>query len=104
MMANLNLPEVAIRQQIAAAVSVIVQIARGSDGKRRITHVTEITGMTGNLVAMQDIFVFDKIGVDPNGRVLGRFRATGVHPKFAEKLKTSGIVMPQTVFEHSMEV
>jgi pilus assembly protein CpaF len=104
MMANLNLPEVAIRQQIAAAVSLIVQIARGSDGKRRITHVTEVTGMTGNLVAMQDIFTFEKIGLDPNGRVLGRFRASGVHPKFAEKLKTSGIIIPPTVFEHSMEV
>ena len=67
-----------------------------SDGKRRITHVTEITGMTGDVVAMQDIFVFDKLGIDAGGRVLGRFRATGVSPKFAEKLKTSGIVLPPT--------
>jgi pilus assembly protein CpaF len=104
MMANLNLPEAAIRQQIAAAVSLIVQISRLSDGRRRITHVTEVTGMSGNLVAMQDIFVFDKIGLDPSGRVLGRFRATGVHPKFADKLKTSGIVLPPSVFEHSVEV
>ena len=104
MMANLNLPEIAIRQQIAAAVSIIVQISRMSDGRRRITHVTEITGMTGNLVAMQDIFVFEKIGIDPSGRVLGRFRATGVNPKFAEKLKTSGIILPPSVFEHSVEV
>jgi pilus assembly protein CpaF len=104
MMANLNLPEIAIRQQIAAAVSIIVQISRMSDGRRRITHVTEITGMTGNLVAMQDIFVFEKIGIDPSGRVLGRFRATGVNPKFAEKLKTAGIILPPSVFEHSVEV
>lgn len=104
LMANLNLPEAAIRQQIASAVSVIVQISRMSDGKRHITHVTEITGMTGDLVAMQDIFVFEKIGIDPSGRVLGRFRATGVNPKFAEKLKTSGIVIPPSVFEHSVEV
>jgi len=104
MMANLNLPEVAIRQQIAAAVSIIVQISRMSDGRRRITYVTEITGMTANLVAMQDIFVFDKIGIDPTGRVLGRFRATGVHPKFADKLKTSGVALLPSVFEHSVEV
>ena len=104
LMANLNLPEAAIRQQIASAVSIIVQISRMSDGKRHITHVTEITGMTGDLVAMQDIFVFEKIGIDPSGRVLGRFRATGVNPKFAEKLKTSGIVIPPSVFEHSVEV
>ena len=104
LMANLNLPEIAVRQQIASAVAIVVQIARMSDGKRRITHVTEITGMTGDVVAMQDIFVFDKLGIDAGGRVLGRFRATGVSPKFAEKLKTSGIVLPPSVFEHSMDV
>jgi pilus assembly protein CpaF len=104
LMANLNLPESAVRQQIASAVAIVVQIARMSDGKRRITHVTEITGMTSDVVAMQDIFVFDKLGIDAGGRVLGRFRATGVSPKFAEKLKTSGIVLPPSVFEHSMEV
>src|SRR5215469_14718209 len=104
LMSNLNLPEKALRQQIAAAVAIIVQISRMSDGRRRITHLTEITGMTGNLVAMQDIFVFDKIGLDPSGRVLGRFRATGVHPKFADKLKTNGILLPPSVFEHSVDV
>ena len=104
LMANLNLPDRALRQQIASAVAIVVQIARLSDGTRRITHVTEITGMTGDVVAMQDIFVFDKIGIDPGGHVLGRFRATGVSPKFAEKLKTSGIVLSPSVFEHSFEV
>jgi pilus assembly protein CpaF len=104
LMANLNLPEIAARQQIASAVALIVQIARMSDGKRHITHVTEITGMTGDVVAMQDIFVYDKIGIDPGGRVLGRFRATGVSPKFLERLRTSGIVIPPSVFEHSVEV
>jgi pilus assembly protein CpaF len=104
LMSNLNLPDRAIRQQIASAVALIVQIARLSDGKRRITHVTEITGMTGEVVAMQDIFVFDKLGIDPGGRVLGRFRATGVSPKFADRLKASGIVLPPSVFEHSFEV
>jgi pilus assembly protein CpaF len=104
MMANLNLPEIAVRQQIASAVAIVVQIARMSDGKRRITHVTEITGMTGDVVAMQDIFVFERLGIDAGGRVLGRFRATGVSPKFAEKLKTSGITLPPSVFEHCVEV
>ena len=104
LMANLNLPETAVRQQIASAVSIIVQIARMSDGKRRITHVTEITGMTGDVVAMQDIFVFEKLGIDAGGHVVGRFRATGVCPKFGEKLKTSGIVLPPATFEHNVEV
>jgi len=104
MMANLNLPEIAVRQQIASAVAIVVQIARMSDGKRRITHVTEITGMTGDVVAMQDIFVYERQGIDAGGRVLGRFRATGVTPKFAEKLKTSGIILSPSVFEHDVEV
>jgi pilus assembly protein CpaF len=104
LMANLNLPETAVRQQIASAVAIIVQIGRMSDGKRRITHVTEITGMAEGVVSMQDIFVFEKHGIDSTGRVLGRFRATGVSPKFAEKLKACGIVIPASVFEHSMEV
>jgi len=104
LMANLNLPEVALRQQIASAVAVVVQISRMSDGKRYITHVSEITGMTGDLVAMQDIFVFERLGIDATGRVLGRFRATGVSPKFAEKLKTCGITIPPGVFEHCVEI
>ena len=104
LMSNLNLPDRALRQQIASAVAIVVQIARLTDGTRRITHVTEITGMTGDVVAMQDIFVFDKIGIDPGGRVLGRFKATGVSPKFAERLKTSGIVLSPSVFEHCFEV
>jgi pilus assembly protein CpaF len=104
MMSNLNLPEKALRQQIASAVAIVVQIARLSDGTRRITHVTEVTGMTGDVVAMQDIFVFEKLGIDASGRVLGRFKATGVSPKFAEPMKTSGIVLLPSVFEHSFEV
>jgi len=104
LMSNLNLPEKALRQQIASAVAIVVQIARLSDGTRRITHVTEITGMTGDVVAMQDIFVFEKLGIDASGRVLGRFKATGVSPKFAEPMKTSGIVLLPSVFEHSFEV
>jgi pilus assembly protein CpaF len=104
LMSNLNLPEKAMRQQIASAVALVVQIARMSDGTRRITHVTEITGMSGDVVAMQDIFVFEKQGIDVSGRVLGRFKATGVAPKFAEKLKRAGILLPPGIFEHSFEV
>jgi pilus assembly protein CpaF len=104
LMSNLNLPEKALRQQIASAVALVVQIARMSDGTRRITHVSEITGMTGDVVAMQDIFIFEKLGIDVSGRVMGRFKATGVSPKFAERLKKAGIVLPASVFEHSFEV
>jgi pilus assembly protein CpaF len=104
LMSNLNLPEKALRQQIASAIALVVQIARMSDGTRRITYVTEITGMTGDVVAMQDIFVFEKLGIDVGGRVLGRFKATGVSPKFAERLKKAGIVLPTSIFEHSFEV
>ena len=104
LMSNLNLPEKAMRQQIASAIALVVQIARMSDGTRRITYVTEITGMTGDVVAMQDIFVFEKLGIDVSGRVLGRFKATGVSPKFAERLKKAGIILPASVFEHSFEV
>ena len=104
MMANLNLPEKAVRQQIAAAIQLIVQISRLSDGSRRITHVTEITGSSGDMVSMQDIFVFEKRGVGINGKVLGRFYATGIVPKFAEKLKASGIPIPMSLLDMSEEV
>jgi pilus assembly protein CpaF len=104
LMANLNLPEIAVRQQIAAAVSIIIQISRMSDGSRRITHVTEITGMNEEIVSLQDIFLFEKRGVGLTGKVLGRFHATGVVPKFAERLATSGIAIPQSVFDHTMDV
>ncbi len=104
LMSNLNLPEKALRQQIASAVALVVQISRMSDGTRRVTYVTEITGMTGDVVAMQDIFVFEKLGIDVNGHVVGRFRATGISPKFAERLKKAGISLPSNTFEHSFEV
>jgi pilus assembly protein CpaF len=104
LMSNLNLPEKAMRQQIASAIALVVQISRMSDGTRRITYVTEITGMTGDVVAMQDIFIFEKVGIDVGGRVLGRFKATGVSPKFADRLKKAGIILPSNTFEHSVEV
>jgi len=104
LMANLNLPEKAIRQQIASAVAIIIQISRMSDGTRRMTHFTEITGMSEDVVSMQDIFRFEKRGLGPNGRVLGRFRSTGLMPKFNEKLEASGINIPLEVFNMSLDV
>jgi pilus assembly protein CpaF len=104
LMANLNLPEKAIRQQIASAVSLVVQVSRLSDGTRRLTHLSEITGMDEEVVSMQDIFFFEKRGVASNGRVVGAFAATGIRPKFAEKLKASGIPVPASLFEHMVEV
>ncbi|MFB3920856.1 MAG: CpaF family protein [Terriglobia bacterium] len=104
LMANLNLPEKAIRQQITSAIAVVIQVSRMSDGTRRVTHLTEISGMDEDVVSMQDIFLFEKRGVAPGGRVLGRFHATGIRPKFAEKIKVSGVNLPASLFEHSLEV
>ncbi len=99
LMANLNLPEKAVRAQIAAAVTLVVQVARFNDGTRRITHITEITGMEEDVVSMQDVFVFDKRGVGADGKVIGNFLSTGIRPKCAEKLAASGITLPPTFFE-----
>jgi pilus assembly protein CpaF len=104
LMANLNLPEKAVRQQIASAVNVIVQVSRMSDGTRRVTHLSEITGMDEDVVCMQDIFRFEKRGIGPNGRVLGRFYATGVTPRFAEKITASGFAVPNSLFDMAVEV
>ena len=104
LMAELNLPDRAIRQQIASAVSMIVQVARLSDGTRRITQISEVTGISEEMVTLQDIFVFDRLGISPTNRVLGRFRATGVRPAFMDRLKASGIQLPPNLFEHVSEV
>ena len=101
MMANLNLPEKAIRKQIASAVTLVLQVSRFSDGSRRLTHITEITGMEDDVVSMQDVFLFEKHGVSPDGRTLGTFTATGIRPKFAEKLKASGFDLPANMFEQT---
>src|SRR4029077_7834526 len=90
MMANLNLPERAIRKQIASAVSLVLQVARFSDGTRRVTHIAEITGMESDVVSMQDLFVFEKQGLSSDGRVLGNFSSSGIRHKFAERLKAVG--------------
>ncbi len=104
MMGNGALPEKAIRQQISSAVHLFIQAHRMSDGSRRITHITEITGTSGDVVSMQDIFLFEKQGLDMNGKVRGRFYATGIVPKFAEKLKSAGFPLTLNLLEHSVEV
>jgi pilus assembly protein CpaF len=103
-MANSNMQVSAIRQQIASAVHLLVQAARFSDGSRRVTGITEVTGMEGNIITLQDLFVFEKRGIDPDGRVIGRFAATGIRPKFYEKLVAAGIRLRQEVFEEIVEV
>jgi pilus assembly protein CpaF len=99
-MANLNIPEAAIRRQIASAINVVVQVTRLSDGKRKITTLAEVTGMEGEVVTMQDIFTFRKKGIGDKGEVLGEFIPTGIRPKFAERLFTSGIRLPMGMFDH----
>ena len=99
-MANLNIPDRAIRQQVASAIEIVVQIARLSDGTRKVTAISEITGMERDIITMQDIFLFEKVGVDEDGRVRGRFRATGIRPKCSERFAASGIQLPAQMFEH----
>ena len=98
-MANLNIPDRAIRQQVASAVDLIVQVSRQADGTRRVTAVSEITGMEGEVITMQDIFLFEKTGVNA-GKVTGRFRATGIRPKCNDRLAASGNPLPMDMFEH----
>ncbi len=103
-MANLNIPERAVRHQIASAVHAVVQIARLSDGSRKVITVSEITGMDGDLIAMQDIFEFERQSVDENGKVRGIFRATGARPQFADRLATAGARLRPALFEAKVEV
>jgi pilus assembly protein CpaF len=103
-MANLNIPERAIRHQISSAIHAVVQVARLSDGTRKVITVSEITGMEGDIVTMQDIFVFDRVGIDESGKVRGMFRATGIRPKFAERLATGGCRLRPALFESRVEV
>jgi len=98
-MSNLNLPENAIRRQIASAVDLVVQVTRLSDGTRKITSIAEITGMEADVVTMQDIFMFRKRGIRENGEVLGEFIPSGIRPKFSERLLVSGIQLPVSMFE-----
>ena len=103
-MANVNLPDKAMRTQIASAIHLVIQQARMSDGTRKVTGISEITGMEGDIITMQEIFRFDKLGVSPEGKVLGRFVATGVRPKCCERLRASGIELPADMFEGMTEI
>src|SRR6476620_6111185 len=98
-MTGMRLSDRAMRQQIAAAINLVVQVARLSDGTRRITAISEITGMEGETITMQDIFMYERTGVDANGGVLGRFKPTGIRPRFAERLKACGLQLPRVFFE-----
>jgi pilus assembly protein CpaF len=99
-----HLPDKAMRQQIASAIQLVVQQTRLADGTRKITSISEITGMEGDVITMQEIFVFEKGGVSKEGKVIGRFRATGVRPKCAERLRSAGIALPADMFEGVTEV
>ncbi|MDP6605390.1 MAG: CpaF family protein [Dehalococcoidia bacterium] len=103
-MANANLPERTTRQQMTSAVQIVVQQARMSDGSRKVTSISEITGMEGDVVSMQEVFAFEKVGISEDGKVLGRFRATGVRPKCCDRLRTAGIHVPSDMFEGATEV
>jgi pilus assembly protein CpaF len=103
-MANLNIPERAVRQQIASAIDLIIQVTRLSDGTRRVTAVSEVTGMEQDVITMQDIFVFDRTGLGKDGKVIGRFRATGIRPKCSQQLESSGFPLPIDMFEHVHQV
>jgi pilus assembly protein CpaF len=99
-MSNLNIPERAVRHQTASAINLIIQVTRLSDGTRKVTSITELTGMEGDVVSLQEIFVFDRTGLGREGRVSGRFRATGIRPKCTERLAACGILLPHDMFEH----
>jgi pilus assembly protein CpaF len=103
-MANLNIPERAVRSQISAAIHAVVQIARLSDGTRKVISITEVTGVADELIAMQDIFLFERVGIDEGGKVKGVFKATGVRPKFADRLAVTGCRLRPALFESRMEV
>jgi len=103
-MANLNIPDRAVRQQTASAVNMVIQVNRFSDGARRVTSIAEITGMEQDVITMQEIFVFEKVGVNESGKVMGHFRATGIRPKCAEKLLVSGFKLPTEMFEHVVPI
>jgi pilus assembly protein CpaF len=97
-MASLQLPEKAIREQIASAIELVIQISRFTDGSRHVTHISEITGMEGPVVTMQELFVFKRTGFTEQGQVRGHFMATGIRPKFTEKLEAAGIGLPTEMF------
>jgi pilus assembly protein CpaF len=103
-MSNLNLPEKTVRQQIASALTIVVQVSRLSDGTRKVISIHEITGMEENVISMQEIFTFNKKGIGPNGKVLGSFQPSHIRPRFLDQLRTAGIFLPPSLFERATEV
>jgi len=99
-MGNMNMPEKSVRQQIAAAITIVVQASRMSDGTRKVTSISEITGMEENIISMQEIFTFTKKGIGPDGKVIGAFQPTRIRPRFLDRLRTAGINLPPSLFEH----
>ena len=98
-MTGMRLSDRAMRQQVASAINLVLQVARLSDGSRRVTSISEITGMEGETITMQEIFMYERSGVDKEGKVIGRFRPTGIRPRFAERLKACGLQLPRVFFE-----
>ena len=98
-MANLNLPDKAVRYQIASAINLIVQVNRMPDGTRKLTSISEITGLEGPVITMQDLFTYERRGYDENGKVLGEFASTGLRPKFTDRLYSYGVRLPADVFD-----
>ena len=103
-MSNMNLPEKSVRQQIASAITIIVQAHRMSDGTRKVTSIAEITGMEENVISMQEIFKFQKKGIGPDGRVIGAFVPTRIRPRFLERLRIAGMILPPALFEKETPV
>jgi pilus assembly protein CpaF len=103
-MTNMNLPERTVRQQMASAIALVVQVSRLSDGTRKVVNISEITGMEENIISMHEIFSFERKGIGPDGRVLGTFQPSRIRPKFLEQLRTSGIMLPTSMFEQTQEV
>ena len=103
-MTNLNLPERTVRQQIASAIAIVVQVSRLSDGTRKVVSISEITGMEENIISMHEIFSFNKKGIGPDGKVVGAFQPSHIRPKFLERLRVSGIFLPPAMFEQVLEV
>jgi len=104
MVPGLNLPERSVRQQIASAITIVVQCSRLADGSRKVMSISEITGMEENVISMQEIFSFQRKGIGPDGRVVGTFRPSGIRPKFLERLRVAGIQLPTSLFETVTEV
>jgi pilus assembly protein CpaF len=98
LMTGINLPEKAMRFMVASALDMIIQITRFTDGSRKLTSISEVVGMEGDVITLQEIFTYEKRGVDREGKVLGRFRATGIRPKFSEKLEMAGLEVPERLF------